>query len=88
VIDGLDECGSRDELRQLMRVLSKCAILPLTFLVTSRPEPEVVDGTEMILVSPCAGEDLDAADRTPTNHDILQYLQSRMEALQSRHDGA
>jgi len=43
IIEALDECGSRAELKQLMDMLAKFAELPLTFLVTSRPEPEVVD---------------------------------------------
>jgi len=88
VIDGLDECGSRGDLKQLMGALSKCAALPLTFLVTSRPEFEVVYGMERISTSPCAIEDLDAADRESTDHDILRYLQFRIKGLPNRHDPA
>src|SRR3984885_3742075 len=86
VIDGLDECGSRGELRQLMEGLSKCTALHLTFLIASRPEPEVVDGMDKIMGSPCTVVDLDAADRASTDGDILRYLDFRIRGLSCRHD--
>jgi len=89
VIDALDECGSRAELKQLMDVLVKLVMLPLTFLVTSRPESEVVDymdGPE--LLPRVTAEDLDAMDQATTNHDIREFVGSRIQRLSNRRDRA
>ena len=89
VIDALDECGSRAELRQLMDMLAKFAELPLSFLVTSRPEPEVVDhmnGPKLSLR--VTVEDLDAADQASTDRDILEVVGTRIQRLSNHHDRA
>ena len=89
VIDALDECGSRAELKELMDVLAKFVMLPLTFLVTSRPEPEVmdhIDGPE--LLPHVTIEDLDAVDQASTDHDIREFVGSRIQRLSSRRDRA
>ena len=89
VIDALDECGSRVELRQLMDMLGKLVMLPLTFLVTSRPEPEVVDHMDGLELSPhVTAEDLDAVDRASTDHDIREFVGSRIQRLSNRRDRA
>ncbi|KAJ1299479.1 hypothetical protein OPQ81_011813 [Rhizoctonia solani] len=44
VIDALDECEDRDGTSQVLRaLLAKTAHLPIKFIVSSRPEPEITD---------------------------------------------
>jgi len=89
VIDALDECGSRAELKQLMDMLAKFAELPLTFLVTSRPEPEVVDHMDGPKLSPhVTAEDLDTVNQASTNHDIREFVESRIHRLRNHRDHA
>ena len=89
VIDALDECGSRAELRELMDVLGKFAELPLTFLVTSRPEPEVIDQMDGPELSPrVTAEDLDTVDQASANQDIFEFVKSRVQRLRNSRDRA
>jgi hypothetical protein len=82
VIDALDECGSRAELRQLMTILGKCIALPLAFFVTGRPEPEVkheMEGTKLLPL--VVVEILDAVDPASTESDIREYFTVALENL-------
>ncbi|KAF8649547.1 hypothetical protein AX16_005751 [Volvariella volvacea WC 439] len=44
IIDGLDECGGPKEQRRVLNLISSCGPeFPLAFLITSRPEPPIVN---------------------------------------------
>lgn len=88
VIDALDECGSRADLRELMTILSRFASLPLAILVTSRPEAEVEREMEGSKLSPRAVvENLDAPmTRASTESDICKYFNVGFQNLGSGDD--
>ncbi|KAF8642450.1 hypothetical protein AX16_009486 [Volvariella volvacea WC 439] len=50
IIDGLDQCGSAEDQRQILSLISSCGPdFPIAFLITSRPEPHLLSAFEEYL---------------------------------------
>ena len=83
VIDGLDECGEKDSLQELVRLLvdstNQC---PFRFLFTSRPEPHI----ERTFESPstkCKAYFLSLSDFSATD-DIRSYLRLHLSEIREK----
>ncbi|KAL5634826.1 hypothetical protein ACGC1H_002753 [Rhizoctonia solani] len=81
VIDALDECENKDSARDILDVLlCNTADLPIKFLVSSRPEPQIRDQMINRLVrSRLVLHELDTGD---VQADIETYLRAELEAME------
>ena len=83
VVDALDECDRGSEfLTELLRVIHANQLTGIKFLVTSRPEPKIVNLCKSF--PPNAVCKLHEVDTANVQDDILKYLQ---EALPELKDG-
>ncbi|KAF8705999.1 WD40 repeat-like protein, partial [Rhizoctonia solani] len=84
VIDALDECESKDSTRRIIHVLlARSAGLPVKFVVSSRPEPEIRD--EMINQTNQAESRvvLHELDKQTVQTDIKAYLRDALVQAQA-----
>ncbi|CAE6535810.1 unnamed protein product, partial [Rhizoctonia solani] len=78
VIDGLDECEDRNGVELILDVLFRHTTdIPLRFLVTSRPEPEIYN--RMPLQRPSLH--LDKVERSLIQADIELYLKEELQFI-------
>ncbi|CAE6463026.1 unnamed protein product [Rhizoctonia solani] len=81
VIDALDECEGKESVKCLLDVLLKKATgLPIKFILSSRPEPEIRD-----LMSGGRGHSLlvlHELDQSEVKADIEKYLRTELEPMQ------
>ncbi|KAH0579473.1 hypothetical protein H2248_002332 [Termitomyces sp. 'cryptogamus'] len=84
VIDALDEIdghGGSEFLQELLLTIEKGALHGLKFLVTSRPDPNIVELCKSFSSDAvCHLYDVDTAE---VNEDILMYLKNKLPALQN-----
>ncbi|EUC54565.1 peptidase C14, partial [Rhizoctonia solani AG-3 Rhs1AP] len=87
VIDALDECENKESTSRILEILlTKSTNLPLKFIVSSRPEPEIRD--EMLKQSNQAKSRvvLHELDRLTVQADIETYLRSALIQVQPTED--
>lgn len=89
VIDALDESGSQEQREELLHTLAQIQRLPLNFrfLITSRPEPDILDalGDHTWVRS----RRLDEVDQASTNQDIRSFVRHRLRQIRAlRHEWA
>ncbi|KAL5632395.1 hypothetical protein ACGC1H_005380 [Rhizoctonia solani] len=87
VIDALDECENKESTSRILEILlTKSANLPLKFIVSSRPEPEIRD--EMIKQRDQAKSRvvLHELDKLTVQVDIERYLRSALAQVQPTED--
>ncbi|CAE6503940.1 unnamed protein product [Rhizoctonia solani] len=80
VIDALDECDAKTGVELMLSLLIRhSSSLPLRFLVTSRPEPEIYRN----LVSHAFGSQLHLHDieKSVVQHDIKTYLKDKLDDI-------
>ncbi|KAF7984303.1 hypothetical protein HWV62_15275 [Athelia sp. TMB] len=78
IIDSLDECGDRIELMQMLRSLDKCNEDRLHILLTSRPEPDIVD-----FLAPIPRVYPVQMQSSLVNSDIGAYLDDQLASIKS-----
>ncbi|CAE6475389.1 unnamed protein product [Rhizoctonia solani] len=79
VIDALDECENKESIRHMLDLLlSKAATLPIRFIVSSRPEPEIRDKMDERAKS---GLVLHELDKGKVQADIETYLRVELAPL-------
>ena len=84
VLDGLDECGSRDALKELMKVVVLLNKLPPDFLilVSARPELEIHGGFKPFRNVHCLYTDKISKD--DTNHTIRILVERGLEEIRQQ----
>ncbi|KAF9069097.1 hypothetical protein BDP27DRAFT_1402808 [Rhodocollybia butyracea] len=82
ILDGLDECGDWRALEHLMDLVVEliCNLSHFQFLVSSRPEREILDALRNYS-SDIPSENL---DKVLSDEDILTYIDQRLEKIPSR----
>jgi hypothetical protein len=81
IIDALDESGSREQRSALLQMLARIKELPshFRFLVTSRPEPDIVEILgDNAWVRPSR---LDRLDQASIHHDIRSFVHHRLSQI-------
>lgn len=89
VVDALDECGERSELKRLMVLIMSCSELRgnITLFVTGRPEPEILHAISEDGIAPLVAIiDMDEVDPITTSSDILSYSRARLLRIQDVDD--
>jgi len=89
VIDGLDEITGKDNQIDIIKIISNtmtAARLPLRFLISSRPEPHIVDAIEKLRLR--FPEDhvsiMDLREDTLVHRDIRRYLKVKFEEIRAK----
>lgn len=84
VIDALDECEDRNSVAQILDMLLGTSELPIRFLLSSRPEPEIYCRM-MGRVGGAASQRLVLHDlnKTRVEHDIQTFLMLELEGILS-----
>ncbi|CUA67671.1 Vegetative incompatibility protein HET-E-1 [Podospora anserina] [Rhizoctonia solani] len=80
VIDALDECDNKESTRRILNILlSKTANLPIKFIVSSRPEPQIRDQmSEKNMISRLVLHELDTGK---VQTDIERYFREELEPM-------
>ncbi|KEP45138.1 vegetative incompatibility protein HET-E-1, partial [Rhizoctonia solani 123E] len=80
VIDALDECDNRESTRNILNtLLSKTVDLPIKFIVSSRPEPQIRDQmTRERVISRLVLHELDTGD---VEADIGRYVRDELKPM-------
>ncbi|CAE6536550.1 unnamed protein product [Rhizoctonia solani] len=80
VIDALDECDNKDSTRAIIKLLlDKAVDLPIKFILSSRPEPQIRDAmTNEQVRSRLILHELDTGD---VQTDIKTYLQEELKSM-------
>ncbi|KAH7318913.1 hypothetical protein B0J17DRAFT_711035 [Rhizoctonia solani] len=83
VIDALDECEDRDSIGNMLDLLvGSASDLPVRFLVSSRPEPEIYRRMmKQVGGDPSAKLVLHELDPNDVQHDIEAYLREELEDI-------
>jgi hypothetical protein len=87
VLDGLDECGDADAQRYILRVLliaAQLRIIPLIFLIASRPEQHLRDCFEDKTLGPLTTR-LVLDDKYHPDSDIRIFLASKFQDIKETH---
>ncbi|CAE6473253.1 unnamed protein product [Rhizoctonia solani] len=83
VIDALDECENKDSMRRILDVLlAKSASLPVKFILSSRPEPEIRDEMTKQISQTKSRVVLHELDKDMVRADVKTYLQTALGPLQ------
>ncbi|KAF8655495.1 hypothetical protein AX16_003025 [Volvariella volvacea WC 439] len=85
IIDGLDECGSAKEQRRILDLISSCGSnFPLAFLITSRPEPPIVNAFNSEPLSSLCRPHIDLSQHKDYR-EMYNFIQSNFSKIYSRH---
>ncbi|KAI9767667.1 MAG: hypothetical protein M1840_005538 [Geoglossum simile] len=89
VVDALDECGSQDDVRVIIQLLSEAKTLKgirLRTLVTSRPEDSIQVCFRALPKGVHQDLALHTVPQTVIHHDISVFLQKELEKIRTDHD--
>ncbi|KAF8655854.1 hypothetical protein AX16_002937 [Volvariella volvacea WC 439] len=85
IIDGLDECGTERDQRKLLDLLTSCGPrFPIAFLVTSRPEPHIVNCFDAHPLFPICRPAIDLARHT-NDWEMKLFIRSSFSRIYAKH---
>ncbi|RAH71407.1 WD40 repeat domain-containing protein, partial [Aspergillus aculeatinus CBS 121060] len=86
IIDAMDQCRDKRDIRQLLRNLVKVrgvGALDLRFFITGRPEPKVCEGFQQLGAEQCREVSLHKAKGV--ERDIAAFLDARLNDIAANH---
>ncbi|KAF8637463.1 hypothetical protein AX16_010791 [Volvariella volvacea WC 439] len=85
IIDGLDECGDEKDQRKLLDLIASCGPhFPIAFLITSRPEPHIVNSFGADPLLQLCRPTIDLA-RCTSDWEMTLFIRSRFSQIYTRH---